>query len=134
MRERVQVGQDEETGGERDGEGGREGVGVEVVEEGFGCCVGFGEDEFVGVVFGHFGVEEAFEVWPAGLQDEGVAVDYGAGVFFGGSSVVVTRSVIWEAERAEREVVLGVSSMGSSSCESSSSSSSSSGGSKSVMI
>lgn len=52
-------------------------VGVQVVEEGFDDGVGFGDVHLLGVEFGHLGVVQAGEVWPASLQDELVHMDWG---------------------------------------------------------
>ena len=54
----------------------RDGVGVEVVEEGADNRIGFRDMHALVMVFHHFGCIEAFEVRPTGLEDHFVDVNW----------------------------------------------------------
>ncbi len=73
----VDVGHDEEAGdiAELAAVFGLDAVGVEVVEEGFDDRVGLGDVHFLGMKFGHLGVVQTSEVWPASLEDKLVDMD-----------------------------------------------------------
>lgn len=81
VRNVVDVGHDEETGdvGQLAAVFGLDAVGVEVVEEGLDDGVRLGDVHLLGVKFGHLGIVETGEVWPASLEDELVNVDWWRG-------------------------------------------------------